>query len=398
MSRLNVARNAVILGVFALSCIAAMEYLAFNVGQPMPFSSGYTIHAVFSNADGIPNAADVRASGVLVGKVSAVHADATQPGMTVVDIEINDSHAYPVYTNGFAKVKPKTLLGEKYIDLTVGNPANAEAIPSGGYLPVANTSKDVSNDEIFNAFDAQTRSQEQTVLADLNVATQGRSSDIQSELPNLQKVVDDLAPLSQMYEKDTPQINNIFIQLNTILQTTADEQNQLSGLLSNGNVALAAIAQKDNALIGMLQGFSDVSQELNAAFTPTVQAQIQSLKELGPALSAENQFLDQIVGPHCQGRECGIDGLFTGTLIGRIHYPDDQLTVTSNAGEIDTNEWASMFSQPSNDHRSLNLSLSFHCDTVEQMLQEVFGQILTAQQIQAVNQSCNAVILHGATG
>ncbi|MBV9101414.1 MAG: MCE family protein [Candidatus Dormibacteraeota bacterium] len=389
MKRSRTFLNGIIIGAFTLLCLSGMEYLAFNIGQGVPFVSNYTVHAVFSDADGVPTAADVRVSGVDVGKVVDVNHDPSYPGETVATMQITDTHAVPVYSNGYAKVKPKTLLGEKFIDLTVGNGSTAEAIPSGGFLGPAQTGKDVSNDEIFNAFTAQARSEQQQVLQELDAATFSRAGDIQSILPQLTQVVANLQPVARVYEKDQPQVDDIFVQLNTIMQTMADEHTQLAGVLSNGNVALNAIVQKDQALIGTLQEMGNVSAEFNNAMAPTVAQQRQAIQELKPALDAQNNLLNLIVGPQstCGGHSCGIDEVFTGTLLGNINYPNDQLTVSSGAGELVTDEWDSMFSQPAAP-KALNVVLSFHCDAITQTISGAGLQNLI-QQIQSIYQTIN---------
>jgi len=355
VNRKRTLRNGIIIAVFTAMCVAIMEFFAVNIGQSVPFSSAYTVHAMFSDADGIPTAADVRVGGVDVGKVLDVSHQASTPGETVVTFQITDSKAIPLYSNGYAMVKPKTLLGEKYIELTVGNPATADPITSGGYLSSAQTGKDVSNDEIFNAFDAPTRAQQQQVFQALDVATQARSGDIQAILPQLTTVIDNLYPFTRVYEKDQPQVDDIFVQLNTIMQTLADEHEQLAGLLSNGNVALGAVAQKDSALIATLQEMANFSTEINNAVAPTVAAQRKAIQELSPALQAQNQLLNQIVAPQstCGGQVCGIAQVFTGTLLGNVGYPNDQLTVSTSAGELVTDEWDALFSWPRGDHRAL---------------------------------------------
>jgi phospholipid/cholesterol/gamma-HCH transport system substrate-binding protein len=370
MKRSATFRNGVIIALFTVFCFAVMEYLAVNIGQPVPFTQSYSVNAVFTDADGVPTAADVRVAGVDVGKVTAISHDPSYPGETVVTMQITDSAAIPVYTDGYAMVRPKTLLGEKYIDLTVGNPNEADAIESGGFLPPAETGKDVENDEIFDAFDAPTRAEEQQVLQELDSAVFQRSGDIQHILPQLEQVVANLQPVTDVYERDQPQVDDIFVQLNTIMQTLADEHEQLAGVLSNGNVALGAIAAKDQALLATLQGASDVATEFNNAMAPTIAQQRQAIADLAPALESQDTFLNQVVGPQaaCGGRSCGIDQVFTGTLQGNINYPNDQLTVTSAPGFRVTVEWDSMFSQPSNDNRALNLVLSFHCDAINQTL------------------------------
>ena len=419
MARTRTLTNGVIIVAFTVFCFAVLEFLAINIGQPNPLSSDYTVHAVFADADGVPTAADIRVSGVVVGKVTSVSHDPSSPGYSIVTLDMSSAAAVPVYSNGFAKVRPKTLLGEKYVDLTVGSGTTGEAIAAGGFLPVAQTSKDVSNDEIFNSFDSTTRSQQQEVLAALDQATQGRAGDIQAILPQLQQVVHNLAPVAQVYEKDQPQSDAIFVQLNTILQALADERAQLGGFLANGNVALGAIAQKDDALVATLQGASNVSTELNNAMAPTVAAQRASLNTLAPTLDSANTLLDTIVGPRCNGHSCGVDTVIAGTLNGQVAYPNDQLNVTSPNGEAVTGIWDSMFSEPGSAASTagtapngsstcsidpslgnrgtcaLNIVLSFHCDTVVGMTAQ-FAMLIGVTQAQ-LQATCQSATVHHAS-
>lgn len=417
MDRRRTLTNAGILGVFTLFCFLVIEFLAVNIGQPNPFSSDYTVHAVFADADGIPTAADVRLSGVVVGKVTSISHDPSSPGYSVVTLDISNSAATPIYTNGFAKVRPKTLLGEKYVDLSVGSRNTAEAIASGGFLPVAETGKDVSNDEIFNSFDSATRAEQQQVLAALDGATRDRAGDIEAILPQLQQVVANLSPVARVYEKDQQQTDDIFVQLNTIMQTLADEHRQLAGLLANGNIALGAVAQKDQALVTTLQEASNVATELNAAMAPTIAAQRQSLDELAPTLASQNTLLYDIVGPRCGGHACGIDTVIAGTLTGQVAYPNDQLNVTSPNGERVASLWDSMFSEPGTAGTiagttangssncttaaalrgtgtcALNIVLSFHCDTVAATLAPLIALFPPGEQSQ-IEATCQAATGH----
>jgi virulence factor Mce-like protein len=396
MKRSRILRNAIMVSLFAVVCVIAMEFLAVNIGQPNPLSADYQVHAVFSDANGVPTAADVRVSGVQVGKVTTISHDPKNPGFSVVTIQISNPNAVPVYSNGYAKVKPKTLLGEKYIDLTVGDRSSGEAIQAGGYLPEARTGSDVENDQIFNAFDAKTREQQKVVLQELDKATQNRAGDIQAILPQLTQVVQDLSPLAKVYEKDNQQVDNIFVNFNTLMKTLADEHDQLAGLLANGNAALGAIAQRNDALIATLRGYSNVAQEFNAAMAPTVAEQRSALTKLAPTFDKLNTMFSLISDPQaaCGNKPCGVDEVFTGTLLGNINYPNDQLTVTAGAGPAVTTFWDSMFSNPpsrwqdtscgkdpnaSSDpactHSAQNVVLSFHCDETPTIIQGLLQSI-----------------------
>lgn len=434
MNKPGLIRNAIMILIFAAVCIFGMEFLAINIGQPNPLSSDYTVHAVFADADGIPTAADVRVAGVTVGKVTDISHDPNEPGMSVVTLQIGNANAVPVYSNGYAKVRPKTLLGEKYVDLTVGDRAAGEAIASGGYLPEARTAKDVENDEIFNAFDAKTRAQNKVVLQDLDKATQGRAGDIQALLPQLTQLVDDLSPLAKVYEKDNPQVDSIFVQTNIVLKTLADEHEQLASLLRNGNIALGAIAQRNDALVATLQEFSNVAQEINTAAAPTVTEQRETLQKLAPSLDWADKFFQTVVTPsstcYLASGPCksGLTELFTGSLLGQLNYPNDQLTVTNNEGEQTTDVWRWMFAFPQNrffnasptstcgnpdnpstpqcTHSAQNIVLSFHCDETSAEVLSVLGSLepggfpasVSNSIASGIEKACNTATQHNQQG
>ena len=71
----------------------------------------------------------------------------------------------------------------------------------------------------------------------------------------------------------------------------------------------------------------------------------------------------------------------------RVHFVEfSQMAARrANVGELVTTEWDSMFSQPANDNRALNVVLSFHCDAVTQTLQNA-GILQLIQRIQQIYQ------------
>jgi virulence factor Mce-like protein len=407
MAKSRIVVNGILLAVFAAVCIVAMEVLAFNIGQPKPgfINHDYQIQALFNDADGIPTAADVRVAGVGVGKVIDVGHDAAHPGYTVATLSITDDNANPVYSNGFATVRPKTLLGEKYVDLKLGDPTG-EAIKNGGMLPGPQTSTSVENDQIFNAFDTQTRKQQQQVLQELNTALDGRAGDIQTILPQLDSVVRDLAPVAKVYEKDNPSVDQIFSNLDTLMKTLADEHVQLGQLLNNANVAAGAIASRDNSLIATLSEATNVQNELNRPLRATVQQQQQAIVKTVPSIDSQHAFIDQVLYPQraCGNKPCGIVEVLSGTLLGNIYYPGDQLTVSSHEGEVVANEYDSMFSVPTTNakdpksHSALNIVLSEHCDSAEVTLQPILGIDPTGQLGQTILKACQTASGHTTSG
>ena len=103
---------------FALSCFGLLLYLwvAFGGGFPLK-PKGYRFHVHFGEATQLAEQADVRISGVPVGKV--VKLDLGPGETTDATLQLDERYA-PIPKNARAILRQKTLLGETYVELTPG--------------------------------------------------------------------------------------------------------------------------------------------------------------------------------------------------------------------------------------------------------------------------------------
>src|SRR6186997_1982453 len=117
---------------FALSCFGLLLFLWLAFGGPIPLKpKGYRFQVSFPEATQLAKEADVRISGVPVGKVKTIEPD-TKTGRTTAVIEMESRYA-PVRSDAKAMLRQKTLLGETYVELTPGS-ADAKPIPENGTL------------------------------------------------------------------------------------------------------------------------------------------------------------------------------------------------------------------------------------------------------------------------
>ncbi len=146
--------------VFALSCFGLLLFLWLAFGGPIPLKpEGYRIKTTFSEATQLATEADVRISGVPVGKVKEIVPD-KKTGRSQVEIELESRYA-PLPEDSKAVLRQKTLLGETYVELTPGS-ARGPKIPEDGFLRRSQVSDTVELDEIYRSFDARTRRAFQT--------------------------------------------------------------------------------------------------------------------------------------------------------------------------------------------------------------------------------------------
>src|SRR5882672_8529710 len=106
-------RSAVLVAVaFTLSCLGLMIFVWTQFGGTIPFSAqGYRIHALFKETGLLVPNADVRISGVNVGKVTEVQAEGID---SLVTMDLKPQYA-PIPVDTRAILRQKTLLGEAYV-------------------------------------------------------------------------------------------------------------------------------------------------------------------------------------------------------------------------------------------------------------------------------------------
>src|SRR5204862_5454493 len=143
----------------------------------------------FDAATQLAKEADVRISGVSVGKVKEIQTQ--NDGRTKVTIQLESKYA-PLPKDARAILRQKTLLGETYVELTPGTKSKG-TIPENGTLPEAQVSPTVELDEIFRSFDHKTRVAFQTWLQSQAASFRGPGQDTNHAIGNLAPLAVDTA-------------------------------------------------------------------------------------------------------------------------------------------------------------------------------------------------------------
>src|ERR1700709_1194517 len=175
--------------LFALSCFGLLLFLWLAFGGSVPLKpEGYRFHTSFAEAGQLSTEADVRISGVPVGKVKTIEPDKVT-GRSNVVIQLDSRYA-PLPSDAKAILRQKTLLGETYVELTPGT-TTAKKIPEGGRLRTSQVSPTVELDEVYRSFDKRTRDAFQVWIQPQAQAINGHGRDINEALGNLGPFAED---------------------------------------------------------------------------------------------------------------------------------------------------------------------------------------------------------------
>ncbi|TKJ34496.1 hypothetical protein CEE39_02325 [bacterium (candidate division B38) B3_B38] len=132
-------RTELKVGIFVIIGLSLLGYLLLkSENLPWVREKGYLVKVEFSSIAGLEADADVRLAGYKVGRVSDIRL--TDKGTAEVTLIIDP--AVKIYADAKAAVSTIGLLGEKYIEVSSGTPANPRVLNGGRVEGLAPTSLD----------------------------------------------------------------------------------------------------------------------------------------------------------------------------------------------------------------------------------------------------------------
>ena len=128
-------------GLFMIAGFLAFGYLALQLGELPILSAGktYVINAEFDNISGVKKGGSVQIAGVVVGQVK--RAWLGEDELAHVALQIDNGVRVPV--DSMASVKSQGIVGDKYIQLTLG--ADDQLFADGDVLTETESAVDLES-------------------------------------------------------------------------------------------------------------------------------------------------------------------------------------------------------------------------------------------------------------
>ena len=277
--------------IFALSVFGILLYIWKTFGGSSPLAPNqYLVRANFDEATQLADTADVRISGVTVGRVTKT---VESKGLTNVTMRIQPQYA-PIPRDTDAILREKTLLGETYIELTPGDKSSG-ALPDGGTLPNSQIKPTVELDEILRALDPRTRHDAQLFLKGLAASVQGRGESLNDALGNLQPFSDHSAQLLDILDTQRSAVRRLVRDTGFVFGSLAQRQGDLSGLVRAGDRVFATTARRNGDLADIVRILPTTLAELRPTLVdvrslsrdagPVFRALRPAARDLGPSLT-----------------------------------------------------------------------------------------------------------------
>jgi phospholipid/cholesterol/gamma-HCH transport system substrate-binding protein len=254
---------ALLIGVVVLALVA----LRITSGL-----TEYRLTIPIDSADGLYPGSDVLIAGAKAGSVQDIRLDGGQALLTIV---LDDAHA-PVHSDARATIRPKSLLGEKYVALDPGTGAS-DALASGSRLPQTQVARAVDLQDVVNSLDQPTREKLRTLVIELGGGLAGQGVATNDTIAYGTQDMNDLAAIANTLAARDQDLQQVIQGLDQVTAELAksDRRQQLGVLIKNSEILLHTLAAQDSEIKRALV-------EANAALSRTDTA----LSGTGPQLNS----------------------------------------------------------------------------------------------------------------
>jgi phospholipid/cholesterol/gamma-HCH transport system substrate-binding protein len=253
MAGFSSRRQHILTGAIALVLTVAATTVGIK-GSFGAFDSGYELIGSFDAAgQGLLAGSDVKVRGVNIGEVRSI---SLVDGDALLKLRIDDGERIPA--DASATIRPKTLFGEKFVDIDPG-PAEEDGPFLGDGDELVNTLGGVELEQVladlYPILEAVEPDELMTVLGELADAGDGMGETINRSIVNGEKLTTLFAENADL----TTKFLTDFAALSDQLAVSADD---LLGVADAASVALPTLNGNEGALVELLQQTGRLSNDV----------------------------------------------------------------------------------------------------------------------------------------
>jgi phospholipid/cholesterol/gamma-HCH transport system substrate-binding protein len=242
----SIAASPLLVGAVTVLVAIIAVFLAYNANSGLPFVPTYDLTVRLPDAANLVKGNDVNIGGARIGTVSEINPVPSDNGDATAEVKLKlDKDVQPLPTDTTVLVRPRSVLGLKYVELTPGTAKTG--LKPGSVLPLRSARpQPVEINEVINTFNAPTRRGSQETLNGLGTGLAGRGTDINLAIPNLRRLLDSLEPVARVISAPRTRLSRLFPSLGATaaeLAPVADTQAALFVNLDTTFAALASVAR-----------------------------------------------------------------------------------------------------------------------------------------------------------
>lgn len=238
--RNGVADNPVLVGAGTILVILVMVMLSYNANEGLPFVPTYNIKAEVPGGANLVKGNDVRIGGARVGLVSSI-TPKERDGEYYAELLLKlDQKIAEIPKDSLIEVRPRSTIGLKYIELTLGE--SDEGLPDGGTLPLEQSNYATEFEDLLNTFDKRVREGNRRSLREFGNAFAGRGQDLNVAFGELPQLFENLQPVARTISDPDTRLGDFIEALTRAAVDTAAAGGAAGEVWANADRTFAAFA------------------------------------------------------------------------------------------------------------------------------------------------------------
>jgi virulence factor Mce-like protein len=296
----------------------------------------YIVKAVYADASGLTKDYDVKIDGVPAGTIKHVDLDAADHAVLTLEL---DKGAAPIGAGAKAFARPANLLGEKYVDLRLGDRRRPQ--PSGTVIPISRTGTPVELDDVLNTLDAGTRARLRILINEAGTALAGRGADFNALLGALPGALDDTRRVVDDVNSENARVRRMISASARVTAAVDSRHDDLRRVVADAATALHVVAERRRQLGATVARAPSTLAQLNGTLgdlrsaasdlVPASRALRRSAPPLRQVLAALPSFSEQTADTLREAQSLAP----TLASLGRQATPDVRRVATT-ARQLDT--------------------------------------------------------------
>jgi virulence factor Mce-like protein len=243
----KLASNPVLIGAVTVLVTIVAVFLAYNANNGLPFVPTTTLKVRVPNGANVVKGNEVRSGGTRIGVVTDLRPVRLEDGSTGAELTLElERSSGDVPDDSTFRIRPRSALGLKYLELTRGR--SATAFRSGATVPSSQATFATELDEIYEMFDEPTRAAVQDNLRGFGDAFAGRGQSVGRTLEELPPLLRSLEPVMATLAADESDLRGFVRELGDAARVIAPVSEQNAALFTSMADTFEALGRDERAL------------------------------------------------------------------------------------------------------------------------------------------------------
>lgn len=301
-------RTLAFLGLGAVGIALAIGYVAFNALEGLPFQPKYRVAVEVPSANRLLPTNEVRVAGIRVGQVERVEAIPGRSGRApIARVHLALDHDFPpLPVDTSARIRPASVLGATYVQLTPGQAQRTLADGQTLRQPDAVTAVDVT--DLFDIFDRSSRGSFVRAVRGQSDALVGRGSSLNAAIGSFSRLLPDLTKIAGALAEPEAGVARFINAYESSFSALAPVRGQLAESIDAAAQTFAAMTAPRGALADAISEFPGTELAVTESFD-AVRPGLRDLALLARDLRPAGRLLDPALARANVGLRAGVEPL-----------------------------------------------------------------------------------------